>query len=42
LLRLIPTALHTQEDLYFTIKAFSEVATKLKAGHYSREKMAVI
>ncbi len=42
LLRLIPTALHNDDDCVFTIKAFSEVAVKLKKGYYSREKMAVI
>jgi glycine C-acetyltransferase len=42
LLRLIPTALHSAADAEYTIKAFSEVASKLKKGYYSREKMAVI
>jgi glycine C-acetyltransferase len=42
LLRIIPTALHTLEDVSYTIKAFSEVYKKLKAGQYSAEKMAVI
>ena len=35
LLRLIPTAVHTMEDVEYTIKCFSEVKVKLKAGKYS-------
>jgi glycine C-acetyltransferase len=37
MLRLIPTAMHTLEDVDYTIKAFSEVAKKLKEGKYSKE-----
>jgi glycine C-acetyltransferase len=33
-LRLIPTAVHTLEDVDRTLNAFSEVAEKLKAGYY--------
>jgi glycine C-acetyltransferase len=42
LLRIIPTAVHTLQDVEYSIKAFSEVNKKLKAGQYSRETMAVI
>ncbi len=35
LLRLIPTAVHTLEDVDYTIKAFSEVKEKLDQGKYS-------
>ena len=35
LLRLIPTASHTKEDIELTLKAFSVVAEKLKAGAYA-------
>jgi len=42
LLRLIPTAMHTLEDVAYTVKAFAEVGKKLKEGQYSAEKMAVI
>lgn len=42
MLRLIPTAAHTLEDVDITIKAFAEVHKKLKAGAYSKEKMAQI
>lgn len=37
LLRLIPTAIHSLEDVEYTIKAFKEVKKKLDAGEYSRE-----
>jgi glycine C-acetyltransferase len=42
LLRLIPTAAHTLEDVAYTIKAFTEVAAKLKAGKYSSSEMASV
>jgi glycine C-acetyltransferase len=35
MLRLIPTAVHTLEDVDYTIKAFSEVRAKLEEGIYS-------
>ncbi|MDP4208521.1 MAG: pyridoxal phosphate-dependent aminotransferase family protein [Bacteroidota bacterium] len=34
MLRIIPTAVHTLEDVEYTIKAFAEVQEKLKAGKY--------
>jgi glycine C-acetyltransferase len=37
MLRIIPTAVHTLEDVDYTIKAFSEVAAKLQAGAYPKE-----
>lgn len=37
LLRLIPTAVHTLEDVDYTVKAFKEVQEKLKAGKYDKE-----
>lgn len=37
LLRLIPTAVHTDEDIQITLEAFTSVAEKLKKGEYSRE-----
>lgn len=40
LLRIIPTADHTLADVEFTIKCFTEVAEKLKAGKYSKEQIA--
>ena len=42
LLRLIPTAGHTLEDVEYTIKAFSEVRKKLEAGKYASTKLAQI
>jgi len=35
MLRLIPTSVHTLEDVDYTIKAFSEVRAKLEQGLYS-------
>jgi glycine C-acetyltransferase len=40
MLRLIPTAVHTQEDVDFTIKTFSNVKARLEAGEYKSEKIA--
>jgi glycine C-acetyltransferase len=37
LLRLIPTSMHSLEDVEYTIKAFSEVKQRLDAGEYSKE-----
>ena len=35
MLRLIPTAMHSMEDVQRTLKAFGEVAAKLKEGYYA-------
>ena len=40
LLRLIPTATHSLEDVEYTIKAFKEVSQKLANGEYSKEVFA--
>ena len=37
LLRLIPTAVHTMEDVEYTIKAFTEVKRKLENKEYAEE-----
>lgn len=42
LIRLIPTALHTLEDVEYTIKAFIEVNKKLNENKYSSELFGVI
>ena len=42
LLRLIPTAGHTIEDVEYTIKAFSEVRKKLEAGKYAGTRLAQV
>lgn len=39
-LRLIPTAVHTLEDVQRTLNAFSEVAEKLKSGYYQQNKFS--
>tara|TARA_B100000427_G_scaffold314911_1_gene308520 strand:- start:1073 stop:2317 length:1245 start_codon:yes stop_codon:yes gene_type:complete len=40
MLRLIPTAVHTLEDVEYTIKTFSSVQAKLNAGEYKSDKIA--
>jgi glycine C-acetyltransferase len=40
ILRLIPTAVHTLEDVKYTIDAFSKIVDKLKSGQYQSEKIA--
>ncbi|MEM9390948.1 MAG: pyridoxal phosphate-dependent aminotransferase family protein [Bacteroidota bacterium] len=42
MLRLIPTAVHTLDDVYETIKAFAAVKEKLDAGTYKREEIIAI
>lgn len=42
LLRLIPTASHTLEDVSYTIKAFSAVRKKLEEGKYSTSQFAQV
>ena len=37
LLRLIPTAMHTLEDVEYTVKAFKNVAQKLANGEYNKD-----
>ena len=40
MLRLIPTTVHTLEDVRYTIECFSKVREKLEAGEYKAEKIA--
>lgn len=40
MLRLIPTAMHTLEDVEYTIEAFKQVKKKLDAGEFSDGKIA--
>jgi glycine C-acetyltransferase len=40
MLRLIPTTVHTLEDVRYTIECFSKVRQKLEAGEYKAEKIA--
>lgn len=40
ILRIIPTAAHTMEDVEYTVETFKKVQVKLKAGEYVSEKLA--
>lgn len=40
MLRLIPTVVHTFEDVNYTIESFKKVKVKLEAGEYAAEKIA--
>lgn len=37
--RLIPTAMHSLEDVDYTLNAFGEIQEKLKKGHYKADEM---
>lgn len=39
MLRLIPTAVHTEEDVHYTIDTFKKVKEKLEKGHYAKDKI---
>jgi len=42
ILRLIPTAMHTIEDVNYTVNAFKEVRQKLEGGQYSKTEFAKV
>ena len=42
ILRLIPTAMHSLEDVEYTLKAFKAVRKKLETGKYSKTKIAQV
>lgn len=42
ILRLIPTAVHTIEDVNYTIECFSKIVGKLKSGEYMSDKIAAV
>ena len=42
MLRLIPTAIHTLEDVEFTIKAFTEVKAKINNNEYPDEEISMV
>jgi glycine C-acetyltransferase len=42
ILRLIPTAVHTLDDVNYTIDAFSKIVHKLKSGQYMADKIASV
>ena len=39
MLRLIPTAVHTLDDVKYTIESFSKIKNKLASGQYRAEKI---
>jgi glycine C-acetyltransferase len=39
ILRLIPTAIHTDEDIQLTLDAFTHIAARLKEGHYQQSEV---
>jgi len=39
MLRIIPTAVHSLEDVEYTLNAFTDIQAKLKAGEYESEKV---
>ena len=41
ILRLIPTAVHTLEDVNLTVKAFAAVKDKLVSGIYKNSEIAL-
>jgi len=41
MLRIIPTAAHTLDDVDYTIKCFKEVKVKLEAGKYQRDEVGM-
>ncbi|HZG00953.1 MAG TPA: aminotransferase class I/II-fold pyridoxal phosphate-dependent enzyme, partial [Chitinophagales bacterium] len=42
MLRLIPTAVHTDEDIRLTLECFSEVSEKLQKGVYQSQKLVTV
>lgn len=42
MLRIIPTAVHTLDNVKYTIEAFSEINEKLKAGKYKSEQIGAL
>jgi glycine C-acetyltransferase len=42
MLRLIPTAVHTMEDVEITINAFKSIKNKLDSGDYRHDKLASV
>ncbi len=42
ILRLIPTAVHSLEDVKYTIECFSKVKAKLEKGEFKSEKIAAV
>lgn len=42
ILRLIPTAMHTLDDVNYTIETFTKVKSKLEAGEYKSDEIAAV
>ncbi|MFL5752480.1 MAG: aminotransferase class I/II-fold pyridoxal phosphate-dependent enzyme [Bacteroidia bacterium] len=42
ILRLIPTAVHSLDDVKYTIESFSKIVGKLKSGQYMADKIAAV
>lgn len=42
ILRLIPTAMHTLDDVKYTIETFTKVKSKLEAGEYKSDEIAAV
>jgi glycine C-acetyltransferase len=42
ILRLIPTAVHTLEDVNYTIEAFKAIRSKLTSGEYQTESILAV
>jgi glycine C-acetyltransferase len=42
ILRLIPTAVHTMDDVKYTIDAFSKIYGKLKSGQYQADRIVPV
>lgn len=42
ILRLIPTAVHTLEDVNYTVESFKKIEHKLKSGQYQAERIAAV
>ncbi len=42
ILRLIPTAVHTLEDVNYTVDCFSKIKVKLEKGEYTTDNVAVV
>jgi glycine C-acetyltransferase len=42
MLRIIPTAAHTLDDVKYTVKAFAEIQEKLRGGKYAKDKIVTM
>jgi glycine C-acetyltransferase len=42
MLRLIPTAVHTMDDVHYTIEAFKKIKSKLKEGKYKVDRIVEV